>query len=84
MTDQTLDVPTASPIRTPRTLLELEGRIVALEAATLREALRESGWVVARAARRLGAVETSLRRMLERHPGIAAEVTRRREGRARA
>jgi hypothetical protein len=50
-----------------------------LEERALRAALEASGWLPARAARRLGCPNaSSLTRALARHPDLAAEVERRR------
>lgn len=50
-----------------------------LEGVALRTALEASGWLPARAARRLGCPgRSSLQRVLQRHPELAAEVDRRR------
>ena len=50
-----------------------------LEAVTLRAALEATGWLPARAARRLGcARKSSLQRALQRHPELLAEIERRR------
>jgi hypothetical protein len=50
-----------------------------LEGRALHAALEASGWLPARAARRLGCPNaSSLTRALARHPDLAAEIERRR------
>ena len=44
----------------------------------LRDSLRETGWTVSKAARRLGVMRITFSRLLHRHTGVSAEIARAR------
>jgi plasmid maintenance system antidote protein VapI len=62
------------------TLRELRARQGAETETLLREALDASGWVITRAAERLGCTRQAILRLVATRPALAAELRRRGRG----
>lgn len=64
------------------TLDDVDALAHAVEEHCLRAALEASAWEVAAASRRLGRAWGSVRRRLDRHPALSAELAQRQAERA--
>lgn len=67
----------------PELEAEHQQRYDEAEEALVREALEASEWLVQRAARALDVTEPRLRRIVQRHPGLARDLGRRGASRGR-